>query len=207
MAETELTWVRGYRFGPFGITFERDLTDPEFLECGQRTASIINGSTWALGDWLVYGLGRGPKGDMYGQARKLTGRTYDSLVQLTKVAEAFPVGRRTAKVPWSHYREALRLPEGERLAFLERDEAAHWGRDQLSQQIERYLAAKRGRPVREVRGGNTSTRERRQADRRGEDAGRRATDDGPKTAGPRTNAAMCCPNCGHRWTARLQRDV
>lgn len=190
--------AQGYAFRPTGVVFHRDLSQAEWEGCGRKLAQIANGTVWGIGDWLVYGMGLGPKGGTYTVAQALTGRSYDNLCQLARVSEAFPIEARSTKVPWSHYREALRLAPEDRPALLALAEESRLSRDAFSQHIEDHLAAKAGRPARTVRGGTISIRERRQEDRLGL---------APKSPGRRKNLEMRCPHCGHQWTARVQAEA
>ena len=61
--------------------------------------------SWALGDWLVYGEGRGDWGEKYTQAMSETGKSYESLVNFMVVSKAFELKRRRFNLSHSHHRE------------------------------------------------------------------------------------------------------
>lgn len=123
---------RGYRVLTEGLVFSRALTWAEWRACGAALAGIANRTTWAIGDWLVYAGGRGDYGEFYQEACAITGRSLESLSQHARVSQAFPINRRAVAVPWSFYREALRLPEHERQRSLLIAEQNHWTRDGLA---------------------------------------------------------------------------
>lgn len=175
----------GYQITARGLVFEQGkwISLETWLGVGRKIAQIINGSTWALGDWIAYGAGRDSYGKSYEHAITVTGRTYESLSQAARVSQAFPHHQRSVKVTWSHYREALRLPEVDRLEMLSEAEKEHWSRDRFSQEIERLLATLGDRPVREI-----------------QQVAHRVV--ASKQTGSRTSHDMRCPNCGHRWTTR-----
>lgn len=179
---------KGYRFTATGLIFDQQLPRREWVAVGEKLAQIINGSTWALGDWVAYGAGRGDYGESYTTAGLLTGRSYDSLSQAARVSEAFPHNARTVRVPWSHYREALRLPDDDQIPMLQAAAEGRWSRDRFSQEIEQLLATLTSRPVRAVY---------------------QVSHHAPlgKPTASRQNRQVRCPHCGHRWTARERKGM
>lgn len=120
----------GYRLTAVGVVFDRALTDAEYESLGKRLAAHATATMWAIGDWLVAGTGRGPEGNAYGLAHQLTGRSYESLSQYSRVSASYAHDER-GRVPWSLYREALRLPTAERLRTLALAQQNNWNRTGL----------------------------------------------------------------------------
>lgn len=121
---------KGFELTRTGIVFHRTLSDPEYDALGIRIARMANATAWAIGDWLLAGTGRGPEGHSYDRAHELTGRSYDSLSQYLRLSAAFSHDEREL-VPWSLYREAMRLPVKERLGALALAQRNGWNRNGL----------------------------------------------------------------------------
>lgn len=200
MQTSALDPVELYRLTPRGVEFTgRELTGPQLEQLGSKIAGVMSGATWAIGDWLVYAIEHfGDNMGRYDTAVRLTGRSYDSLSQAYRVSKAYDVHTRLARVPWVHYREALRLPPHLRTVLLRESEKNRWSRDQLSQAIENALAEMNGRPVRQMARGNENVPTVVPVG---------ALPPVRKVTGPRVNRPMRCPRCGHKWTARLQREA
>jgi hypothetical protein len=132
---TALVPDRGYKVLTQGLMISRALTFEEWRACGLALAEVANRTNWAIGDWLVYGAGRGDYGEYYVEARTITGRSFESLSQYARLSQAFPVERRAVGVPWSFYREALRLPEHERQYSLTLAQRNQWTRDGFAEFI------------------------------------------------------------------------
>jgi hypothetical protein len=126
---------RPYHLDTHGLVIDRALTSEEWCAVGDRIAAIASGTNWAIGDWLVYAAGRGDFGEFYMEARRITGRSFESLSQYARVSQTFPLSSRAVRVPWSFYREALRLPEPDRLRSLDLAYRNSWTRDGLAEFI------------------------------------------------------------------------
>ena len=83
----------------------------EWQACGQTLFGLSNASLWAIGDWIVYGEGRGDWGEMYTQALDATQKSYQTVRDAAWIAKAFQLSRRRDNVSWSHHREVAGLPE------------------------------------------------------------------------------------------------
>jgi len=93
---------------------------------------VVNRTNWAIGDWLTYGDGRGEYGQTYVEAARITGRSFESLSQSARVSREFPIDHRGYPVPWSIYRESLRLDPGDRDHALRAAVQQRWTRDQFA---------------------------------------------------------------------------
>lgn len=121
----------GYELTKTGIVFHRVITDREHEALGRRIAVVANATPWQFGDWLVAGTGRYEEaGSTYERVHALTGRSVETIGQWLKVALAYSHEER-GLVPWTLYREALRLPAKERLRALEVARANRWSRTDL----------------------------------------------------------------------------
>jgi hypothetical protein len=179
---------KGYQMTDTGIVFDRVLTDDELDALGVRIARIANATGWAIGDWLVAGNGRGPGGKSYDRAGQLTGKSYETLSQYARVSAAYAHGERSL-APWSMYREALRLPAGNRIEVLQLARDNHWNRSGLVE----YINLRLGENNAIERGPHSSAeRVKRVASTRGWR--------GQNQVAPKRDVK--CPSCGHRFDVR-----
>lgn len=122
----------GYVLEAQGLSVTRDLERREWVTCGQDIVQRVEGSTWALGDWLVYG-GRSDRnwlgGSTYDKAIAITGYTAAHLSNAFRVSAAFPRDSRRPTLSWSVHRETLRVHPELRGAVLTLAEGKRWGAD------------------------------------------------------------------------------
>lgn len=123
---------RGYRLIPTGLVVTRALTFEEWKTVGRCLMEVINRTNWAIGDWLTYGDGRGEYGQTYTEAAIITGRSFESLSQAARVSREFSMDARSFALPWSLYREALRLCAEDRADALAEAVRRRWTRDQFT---------------------------------------------------------------------------
>jgi hypothetical protein len=126
----DLNAGRGYELTKTGIVFSRALSDDEHAALGRKICQIANATAWAVGDWLVSGVGRGEDGNCYAPAQELTGRSYDTLSTYSRVSASYSHQERACG-PWTFYREALRLPAEERVQVLRLAQQNAWNRSGL----------------------------------------------------------------------------
>ena len=107
----------------------------EWTHVGQDLFRLANTSTWAIGDWLVHGEGRGDWGEMYAQAIDLTQKSYDTLVQCARVSKAFEPVARYRNLSWSHHQAVVSLEPDERGAILQHAEGQQWTRDDVCEHV------------------------------------------------------------------------
>lgn len=191
----ERTDRRGWRLTPAGLQIVRELTPEEWFECGRYLRSVGNGVAWAVGDWLVYGGGRGDYGETYTRAAAITGRSFDSLEQYVRVSKAFRLEQRVPGASWTHHREALRVQADDRRAMLERAVNGRWTMAQFRGAIEAYqnqaIDTYSATPTAIAQPGQVRRWTRT----------RLTLQKNPKRT-------VCCPKCHHRWqiTERLERE-
>jgi hypothetical protein len=172
---------RGYRIVERGVVFTRALTPDEWRGIGRQVARVYSRSVWGLGDWLNAGqVGRQDHQADVAYAMAITGRTYESISQLARVSRAYPVEDRDAPLPWSFYREALRLPEDQRLHALRVATANCWTRDDLADFVHGWT---NGASVQAELQAPAPVERRRDVTRR-----------------TRNHHLITCPECGHRFT-------
>jgi hypothetical protein len=176
---------RGFEVGRYGLSISRPLTLDEWRDCGVALTHGANRMSWAIGDWLIYGAGRGDYGEYYMEARQITGRSCESLSQHARVSRAFRAELRAVDVPWSFYREALRLPESERGRTLILAAQNHWTRDGLAA----FISTRDG--------AEPSVSKKISETRRFVRPGAKAGATGWKP--PSHHTVMRCPSCGHEF--------
>lgn len=183
--------ARGWRLTSTGLEILRALTADEWRRCGARLLALTNSTAWAVGDWLVYGEGRGDYGATYDQMAEITGKSFESLSQYARVARAYPRGQRNHEVPWTHHRMALRLLPIDRQPALQ-------------------LSAKNGWTVREL-SGYIDTRQGMTLADWSEDPDARPLAEQRKIARwrptRRRKHVHICPKCGHRIESRASQQV
>ena len=173
---------KGYKVIADGLIVTRALSFEEWKALGTTLTEVLNRTTWAIGDWLVYGSGRGDFGEYYQEAQRITHRSYDVLSQASRVSKAFPIDARSFALPWSHYREVLRLEAGDRVMALRAAQQNGWTRDALADFINgRESTPASQRPTQRPIRSNDSYRGWQR--------------------NPKHNVTQC-PQCGHTWEPR-----
>lgn len=188
-----MTDAKPYRLTTSGAEFDQAMTPEQWEACGRHIVRLHTGTCWALGDWLVYGLGRGPWGMSYDRAVDITGKSHDSLAQYYATSRAFLRHQRTVPLAWSWYRQARMLPEGERVEALVRAHEQHWKR----RDWEEYITIRNGELVGEFT--NRAEPPARVAPEiaRKLNWARKRQAKRDARAGQRQEH-MYCPSCGHR---------
>ena len=108
-----------FRLTRTGLEVTGTPTLDEWQAFGQTLFGLSNASLWAIGDWIVYGEGRGDWGEMYTQAIDATQKSYDTMRHAAWIAEMFQFGRRRPNLSWSHHKEVVSLPEPEQDHWLD----------------------------------------------------------------------------------------
>ena len=135
--------TRDHKIGDVGLELATPrLTLERWREIGAKIGTFATAINWAMGDWLLAGVELGiPKSELYELASEITGRSFDTLSQCLRVAEAFPRIDRVRGVNWTLHREALRVSPSRRVPLLEEGKAAGWSREQLVVRINRIQGA------------------------------------------------------------------
>ena len=125
----ELFTAPTYRITRLGLEIKGTLTFDEWVEIGRRIVSLGNATRWALGDWLLYGEGRGNYGERYSQGlQNETQGSYGGLANAVSVAKKFPPesSRRRENLSWSHHAEVSTCEPEVADTWLNTAEANNW---------------------------------------------------------------------------------
>ena len=128
----------GYVLEAQGLVVTRALSRSEWADLGRTIVARIEGSTWALGDWLIEG-GRNTRqwygGSTYDKAREITGYSAAHLSNAFRVATEFPKDSRRPTLSWSVHRETMRLKSDLRGPVLTMAMAKRWSADDVCQHV------------------------------------------------------------------------
>jgi hypothetical protein len=108
----------------------------DWVTVGKRLASVSSASTWALGDWLLFG--ERSFGHRYRAALEVTNLDYQTLRNYAWVANSFAPSRRRAELSFQHHAEVAALAEVEQDVWLQRAIAGCWSRNELRRRIKRH---------------------------------------------------------------------
>jgi hypothetical protein len=113
--------AQGYVFEAGGLRILGELTKDAWRKLGAAVKARREGSSWALGDWVLYASMRQEWGATYTLAARATGYSEKYLSRVTRVSEAFPPSdRMTPPLTWSHHECALSVDgKKQRLAALQ----------------------------------------------------------------------------------------
>jgi hypothetical protein len=108
----------------------------DWVTVGKRLASVSSASTWALGDWLVFG--ERTFGHRYRAALEVTNLDYQTLRNYAWVAGRFPPSRRRAGLSFQHHAELAAMPEVEQDIWLQRAINGCWSRNELRRRVKAH---------------------------------------------------------------------
>jgi len=120
-----------FRIFPTGVQVDGQPTYDDWAAFGGVIATLGTAAQWALGDWLLYGEGRGDYGEMYSQALSVTGRSYGGLSNVANVCKRFQFPRRHGNLGFSHHQVVYLLEPAVADALLAQAEAHNWSVDEL----------------------------------------------------------------------------
>lgn len=110
----------------------------DWVTVGKRLASVSSASTWALGDWLLFG--ERSFGHRYRAAIEATNLDYQTLRNYAWVAGRFAAHRRRGALSFQHHAEVAAMPEAEQDLWLQRAQNECWSRNELRRRIRRHRA-------------------------------------------------------------------
>ena len=113
-----------------GMTFR------DWVTVGKRLASVSSASTWALGDWLLFG--ERTFGHRYRAALEVTNLDYQTLRNYAWVAGSFAPPRRRGELSFQHHAEVAAMAEVEQDIWLQRAINGCWSRNELRRRIKRH---------------------------------------------------------------------
>lgn len=105
-----------------GLTINGRPTLPQWIAYGQLLQTMASGSTWAVGDWIIYGESRTDWGEMYSQALSELDYDYGTLRNIVSVCKRWPRDERR-DLSFSHHAAVVALEERERAELLDQAEA------------------------------------------------------------------------------------
>ena len=117
----------------------------EWVEEGQHIRRRIEGSTWALGDWL----NRGAEWDRgFKRSMAITGYAASTLWNASRVAKAFPIEDRKVNLSFTTHREIMREEDPEaRKALLARACDERWTPDDVTRYFQENRTEARPAPA------------------------------------------------------------
>lgn len=99
-----------------------NVDSPEFHRWEKRgdvLGAAKNSNQWAIADWILDGMNRFEKSDVYDRVQKLTGLTRDTLKQFKLTAERFPTKlTRVNGLSFGHHRLVAKYDEEDRRRLL-----------------------------------------------------------------------------------------
>ena len=113
-----------------GMTFR------DWVTVGKRLASVSSASTWALGDWLLFG--ERTFGHRYRAALEVTNLDYQTLRNYAWVAGRFTRRAAARELSFQHHAEVAAMPEVEQDIWLQRAVNGCWSRNELRRRIKRH---------------------------------------------------------------------
>ncbi|MFF4729933.1 LmbU family transcriptional regulator [Streptomyces mirabilis] len=120
-----------------GLRLPNRMPFEKWMGIGTYLSSIMSGSSWCLGDWLVYGesafTGR------YRDAIELTSLDYQTLRNHAWVARRFPMSRRRDRLSFTHHAEVAALAEHEQDFWLLKAEQNAWSAKRLRREVRASL--------------------------------------------------------------------
>jgi hypothetical protein len=132
-----------------GAEFDRRLPFDAWKELGAKLGSVSSGSSWWLGDWLVFG--RAAYGRRYREAVAVTGLDYQTLRNYAMVARRFELSRRRDDVTFQHHAEVCSLDDDEQDLWLDLAAAHGWSKAELRRRTRSLAPARAGERRRWVR--------------------------------------------------------
>jgi hypothetical protein len=115
------------------LTLPETLTFDEWQEIGRKICKASTSLRWYIGDWLLHGERKW--GEMYSEAMRLTGLSYDTLAHCKSIAAKFEPWRRRQKLRWSYHREVGDLSIENQDRMLNEIDAARWSRERLRHEV------------------------------------------------------------------------
>ena len=118
-----------------GLRIPAVLSFEDWERTGHHLSTLIDSSSWWLGDWLVYG--KEHYAGQYMLAIRAAGLQYQTLRNYAWVSRRFELGRRHSRLSFQHHAEVASLPLDEQDWWLDRAEKATWTTKQLRNHIRR----------------------------------------------------------------------
>jgi N6-adenosine-specific RNA methylase IME4 len=117
-----------------GLTVEGTPSFDQWARFGETLRRMGVALSWAVGDWLVYGEGRGDWGERYAQALDARVMTYESLRVAAHVSSRFAHAARHRNLSWSHHKAVAKFPSDAAERLLNLAETHNWSVAELREQ-------------------------------------------------------------------------
>ena len=133
----------GGSMNPVGLDFgTRDLSYEEWATMGHAICGFHRWSTWAIGDWCVWGQDHLPEdawaqaieshpGEQYDVAARITGLDPRTVENYASVSRRVPLGVRRADLKHSIHMAVTRLDPADQAIWLARAAENSWTREEL----------------------------------------------------------------------------
>ncbi|MCM2390486.1 LmbU family transcriptional regulator [Streptomyces albipurpureus] len=120
-----------------GLLLPDRMAFEKWVGIGGYLSNVMSGSSWCLGDWLVYGEAK--FSGRYRDAIELTSLDYQTLRNHAWVARRFPVSRRRDTLSFTHHAEVGALAEHEQDFWLLKAEEHMWSAKRLRREVRASL--------------------------------------------------------------------
>jgi hypothetical protein len=122
-----------------GLSLPAGLSSDDWAEIGEKLGEAHKASAWWIGDWINYGERQW--GEIYEQAQRITGLSYNHLSDCSRIARRFPkFTDRSVNLTWTHYLRAASLDNAEE--WLVRAEEEEWSVRELTAQTSSHRVSK-----------------------------------------------------------------
>jgi hypothetical protein len=114
----------GGEYGHTGLILPEGMEFDAWASVGSGLDMIDRAVNWWIGDWLLYG--ENSYGETYTQAVQETGRSRQTLTNLTSVAKRVPPEVRRATLSWTHHEAVSPLSVAQQRKILDLAEEQGW---------------------------------------------------------------------------------
>jgi hypothetical protein len=121
-----------------GLQIDPRMPFESWQALGAQIAVRAEGSTWWLGDWLVFG--KRQYGERYKAAIAVTGLGYQTLRNYAVVATRFELSRRRDNLSFQHHAEVSALPDEEQQRWLDLAANHAWSKRELRARVRESTA-------------------------------------------------------------------
>lgn len=112
-----------------GLRLVFEPTFDQWLKFGRKLWAMRTSLQWCVGDWLVYGEGKGEWGETYAQAVDVTHYAPQTLANFAWVSSRIDISRRREDLSWSHHEAVAPLPPVQQQAVLTQAKREGWDRE------------------------------------------------------------------------------
>lgn len=135
-----------FQITPVGLRLLHKPTFEEWVTFGRKLWSIRTAIQWCVGDWLVYGEGRGDWGETYAQAHEVTQYSEHTLANLAWVSDKVQISRRREDLSHSHHEAVAKLEPSTQAVVLQKAVIQKWSREDVREEANRIKPPKHTEP-------------------------------------------------------------